>query len=456
MEMSLTMQPSSARSSQGFRWIQLVLGIVCMASVANLQYGWTLFVLPIQHQFGWSKAEIQVAFTIFILCETWLVPFEGWIVDRIGPRWMIMAGGLATFLAWFINSRADALWELYVGGAVAGFAGGAVYGTCVGNALKWFPDKRGLCGGLTAAGFGAGAAITIAPIRAMIHSAGYQHTFLVFAIIYGVIIVVVSNFIRAPRAEEMPPLEKIKTLQGAEDDVPPERALRSPIFWIMYLMFFLVAAGGLMSAAQLAPIAHERGIADNLVTIFGITTPAIVAALTFHSITNGVGRPLNGWFSDHIGRANMMTIAFGIEAVCLAAFGFFGTTAASFIITDALVFLFWGDIFSLFAATVGDAFGRKYVTVNYGIMYTAKGVASLLVPLGNVLTHATGSWHAVYTVGCVMNVVAALLGWFVLRPVINTRLMSARELAFVRLRGGVSAEASVGDTVSPAAGPSRA
>jgi len=418
----MSTQPARAQANKPNRWIQLILGIVCMASVANLQYGWTLFVLPIQHHFGWTKAEIQIAFTIFILFETWLVPFEGAIVDRIGPRWMIAAGGVCTFIAWGIDSMATSLWMLYLGGAIAGFAGGAVYGTCVGNALKWFPDKRGLCAGLTAAGFGAGAAITIAPIRAMISSSGYQHTFLVFAIIYGVIIVVVSNFIRAPRDSDIPPVT-IKVAQSTRD-LPPSQAVRSPIFWIMYLMFFLVAAGGLMSAAQLAPIAKERGIADALVTIFGITTPAIVAALTAHSITNGVGRPLNGWISDHIGRANMMGIAFGIEALCIAAFGFFGTTPISFIITDALVFLFWGDIFSLFAATVGDAFGRRYVTVNYGIMYTAKGVASLLVPLGNVLTHMTGSWHAVYAVGCGMNVVAALLGFFVLRPVIKSRLSS--------------------------------
>src|SRR5579885_3603796 len=123
------------RSFTATRWLQLVLGIVCMASVANLQYGWTLFVLPITHQFGWSKAEIQVAFTIFILFETWLVPFEGWIVDRIGPRWMVLAGGVATFLAWGLNSVASSLWMFYLGGAIAGFAGGAVYGTFVGNAL---------------------------------------------------------------------------------------------------------------------------------------------------------------------------------------------------------------------------------------------------------------------------------------------------------------------------------
>ncbi len=415
---------ATARVPTANRWLQLVLGIVCMASVANLQYGWTLFVLPIQHQWGWSKAEIQVAFSIFILLETWLVPFEGAIVDRIGPRWVVFAGGICTFLAWFIDSYATSLGMLYLGGAVAGIAGGAVYGTCVGNALKWFPDKRGLCGGLTAAGFGAGAAITIAPIRSMIETSGYQHTFLVFAIIYGVIIVVVSNFLKAPAADEVLPAAPGRVPQTAED-VSPWRAVQSPIFWIMYLMFFLVAAGGLMSAAQLAPIAKERGIADATVILFGFSVPAIVAALTAHNVTNGVGRPLNGWISDHIGRANMMGIAFGIEAVCLAAFGFFGTSPWAFIVTDALVFLFWGDIFSLFAATVGDAFGRRYVTVNYGIMYTAKGTASLLVPLGNVLTHYTGSWHAVYAVGCGMNVVAALLGFFVLRPVIQARLAPA-------------------------------
>jgi MFS transporter, OFA family, oxalate/formate antiporter len=442
------MSTAPARASNSYRWVQLILGIVCMASVANLQYGWTLFVLPIQHQWGWTKAEIQVAFTIFILLETWLVPFEGAIVDRIGPRWMVLAGGVGTFLAWFVDSRANSLGMLYLGGAIAGFAGGAVYGTCVGNALKWFPDKRGLCGGLTAAGFGAGAAITIAPIRSMIESSGYQHTFLVFGIIYGVIIVVVSNFIRAPAAAELPPVSSIKVPQSAQD-VPPSQAVRSPIFWIMYLMFFLVAAGGLMSAAQLSPIAKERGIADATVVLFGMSMPAIVAALTFHNITNGVGRPLNGWISDHIGRANMMGIAFGIEAICLAAFGFFGTTPMSFIITDGLVFLFWGDIFSLFAATVGDAFGRKFVTVNYGIMYTAKGVAALLVPLGNVLTHATGSWHAVYAVGCGMNVVAALLGFFVLKPIIKARLAFPRQPVAA---GPVHPQAGMGEP-RRAAGP---
>lgn len=425
--------PASERPSAN-RWVQLVLGIICMASVANLQYGWTLFVGPISQAHGWTKADIQIAFTLFVLLETWLVPFEGYIVDHIGPRWMVTFGGVCTFLAWGIDSRATELWMLYVGGAIGGIAGGAVYGTCVGNALKWFPDKRGLCGGLTAAGFGAGAAITIAPIRSMIHSSGYAHTFLFFAILYAIIILIVSQFLKRPRPGtiDMPPMDKIKVPQGAADDVPPQKALQSPIFWIMYLMFFLVAAGGLMSTAQLAPIAHERGIANTIVTIFGISTPAIVAALTFHSIANGVGRPVNGWISDYIGRANMMGISFGILAVAIAVFGLFGTTPSMFILTDAIVLFFWGDIFSLFAATVGDAFGRKYVTVNYGLMYTAKGAAAILVPFGNVLTHATGNWHAVYIIGCIMAAIASLLAFFVLKPVIHSRLRNVNEQPVLR------------------------
>lgn len=402
------------------RWAQLILGIICMASVANLQYGWTLFVGPIHSKFGWTHAEIQVAFTVFVLLETWLVPFEGWIVDRIGPRWVIMLGGVLTAVAWSINSAAAHLWVLYLGGAVAGIAGGSVYGTCVGNALKWFPDRRGLAAGLTAAGFGAGAALTIAPIRHMISTSGFQATFLTFGLIYGVIVVICSLFIRAPEAHELPPVQ-LSRLPQTTVDLRPSQALRSPIFWVMYLMFFLVAAGGLMSAAQLAPIAHERHLTDTPIIMFGGVS-ALVVALTAHSITNGIGRPVNGWISDRIGRANMMGVAFAIEAVAIAAFGFAGYSPIAFVFTDAMVFFFWGDIFSLFAAAVGDCFGRKYVTTNYGLMYTAKGVAALLVPLGNVLTHATGSWVGVYTLGCIMNLIAAALGFLVLRPVINARV----------------------------------
>ena len=166
----------AAAKPASYRWIQLFMGIVCMAMIANLQYGWTLFVNPIADKFHWTRAAIQVAFTIFVLTETWLVPIEGYLVDRFGPRPVVLFGGLLCGIGWVMNSFADSLTMLYVAAAISGIGAGAVYGTCVGNALKWFPDRRGLAAGLTAMGFGAGSALTIVPISNMIQSSGYQAT----------------------------------------------------------------------------------------------------------------------------------------------------------------------------------------------------------------------------------------------------------------------------------------
>ena len=172
------------------RWDQLTSGVLCMVMIANLQYGWTLFVNPIDQKFHWGTAAIQVAFSVFIATETWLVPIEGWFVDRFGPRIVVALGGIFVAGAWTLNSFASSLWVLYVAAALSGIGAGAVYGTCVGNALKWFPDLRGLAAGLTAAGFGAGTAATVIPIREMILGYGYKSAFLWFGIGQGLIIVV--------------------------------------------------------------------------------------------------------------------------------------------------------------------------------------------------------------------------------------------------------------------------
>src|SRR5579872_91665 len=180
------------------RWMQLVIGIICMAMVANLQYGWTLFVNPMHDKFGWSRAAIQVAFTIFVLCETWLVPVEGYLMDRFGPRPVVLVGGILAGISWILNSYASSLGVLYFSAVVGGIGAGAVYGTCVGNALKWFPDKRGLAAGLTAAGFGAGAALTVIPIANMVKSGGYDRAFFDFGLIQGIVVLVLSLFLIRP------------------------------------------------------------------------------------------------------------------------------------------------------------------------------------------------------------------------------------------------------------------
>src|SRR6266513_3033645 len=292
-------QPVTVRVRDSYRWLQLLVGILCMAMIANLQYGWTLFVNPLDAKYHWGRASIQVAFTIFVLLETWLVPIEGYLVDRFGPRLVVLAGGGLCGIAWAMNAYADSLTFLYVAAAIGGLGAGAVYGTCVGNALKWFPDRRGLAAGLTAAGFGAGSALTIIPISAMIKSSGYESTFLYFGVGQGVIVVVLSLILAAPKKGEVP--ESKNVLQTRRQFRPME-GLRTPVFWVMYLMFVLVGAGGLMATAQLAPIAKDFKIAEIPVSLVGITLPALTFALAIDRILNGLTRPFFGWVSDNIGR----------------------------------------------------------------------------------------------------------------------------------------------------------
>ena len=404
---------TSARGP-AYRWGQLFLGIVCMAMIANLQYGWTLFVNPIADKHGWSRAAIQVAFTIFVLTETWLVPIEGYLVDRFGPRPVVLVGGILCGLGWALNSIADSLTMLYIAAAVGGVGAGAVYGTCVGNALKWFPDRRGLAAGLTAAGFGAGSALTIVPISAFIKSSGYEAAFLYFGLGQGLIVFLISwALTRAPEH-----LKNTSTIgvQQTKRDYSPTEIVRKPVFWVMYAMFVMVAAGGLMATAQLGPIAKDFKIGDVPVNIMGLILPALTFALAIDRVLNGLTRPFFGWVSDKIGREQTMFIAFALEAVGILMLYTFGQNPIAFVLLTGLVFFAWGEIYSLFPSTCADTFGSKYAAANAGMLYTAKGTASLLVPLSSVLATATGSWHAVFIVASIMNAVAALMAWFVLRP----------------------------------------
>ena len=408
------------------RWLQLALGILCMAMIANLQYGWTLFVNPISEKYGWSRAAIQVAFTIFVLTETWLVPIEGYLVDRFGPRPVVLVGGLLCGLGWALNSVADTLPFLYVAAAVSGVGAGAVYGTCVGNALKWFPDRRGLAAGLTAAGFGAGSALTIIPISAFIKSNGYQDAFLYFGVAQGIIVVLASLWLKVAPAATARQAAKVspKVIQTKRDYRPME-ILRSPVFWVMYVMFVMVGAGGLMATAQLAPIAKDFKIGDVPVNIMGLVLPALTFALAIDRVLNGLTRPFFGWVSDKIGRELTMLIAFSLESVGILALYQFGHDPVAFVILTGVVFFAWGEIYSLFPSTCADTFGSKYAAANAGLLYTAKGTASLLVPLSSVLTAATGNWHALFIVGSIMNMIAALMAWFVLRPMRRRQIETA-------------------------------
>ena len=406
---------TQSTASQSTRWQQLIFGIICMVMIANLQYGWTLFVGPIDAKYHWGRAAIQVAFTIFVLTETWLVPIEGYFIDKFGPRVMISVSGALVAIAWVINSVADSLMLLYLGAAIGGIGAGVIYGGSVGNALKWFPDRRGLAAGLTAAGFGAGSALTVIPIANMIASSGYESAFFWFGLGQGIVVIFVALMLRAPEAGEVT-APAAPAVQQTRRDYRPVEVLKTPVFWVMYAMFVMVGAGGLMAVAQLAPIATDFKVAKIPVSILGLTLPALTFALTIDRVLNGICRPFFGWVSDHLGRENTMFVAFFIEGIGIYTLLVFAGNPLFFVILSGLVFFAWGEIYSLFPATCTDIYGRKFATTNYGMLYTAKGTAALLVPWANVLTNATGSWHAVFYVAAALNILAAVMALAVLKP----------------------------------------
>ena len=404
------------------RWTILACAIICMVMIANLQYGWTLFVNPISAKHGWSIAAIQVAFSIFIALETWLTPVSGWIVDRLGPRGpkiVVAFGGATVAIGWVINSYAGTLTMLYIGAVIGGLGGGAVYATCVGLAVKWFPDRRGLAVGLTAAGYGAGAALTVIPIQYVIHTSGYEAAFLWFGLAQGGVVFILAWLLRAPETGEMAGVPAPKLAQSSRNYTPGQ-VLASPIFWILYVMFVMVSASGLMATAQIAPIAKDFNVANTII-FFGAST--LTAALIIDSVANGAARPIFGWISDHIGRENTMAIAFGLGAGSYWLLGTLGTAPWAFVLFAALIFLTWGEIFSMFPSTCTDTFGTKFATVNLGLLYTAKGTSAFLVPVANVIKSSTGSWHLVFLLTAVMNIAVVAIALFILKPM-RARMMA--------------------------------
>ena len=417
-----TVEIRLAASSTG-RWWQLMFGIICMVMVANLQLGWSPFVDPIDQKHHWGRYAIQWAFTIFILVQTWLVPLHGYLIDRFGPRVMISIAAISVGTAWVLNSYADSLVLLYVAAVIGGLGVGAVYGGAVGNALKWFPDRRGLAAGLTASGYGAGAALTVLPIQTMIQTQGYEVAFFWFGLVQGIAVLLIAQLLRAPEPGEVSVPVATAIPQSRRDYTLPQ-VIKSPPFWVMYAMFALVGVGGLMAQAQIGPMAKDFNIDKVPVTILWLTLPALTFALALDRVMNGVTRPIFGWISDQIGRENTMFIAFLLEGLAVYGLLTFAHDPLLFVILSGLVFFAWGEIYSLFPAMCADLYGRKFATANYGLLYTAKGMAALMVPLANLLPAGAESWKMVFMIAAVLDVLAALLALVALKP-LRKRLLAS-------------------------------
>jgi OFA family oxalate/formate antiporter-like MFS transporter len=430
------------------RWVQLIAGMIAMMAIANLQYAWTLFTKPLQSHLNVKLSMIQLAFTLFILVETWLVPFEGYLVDRIGPRLMLGVGGLMVGAGWIGTGYAESLRALYLWYCLGGVGAGVVYGGTIGNALKWFPDHRGLCVGLTAGSYGIGVAITVAPIAAMIKASGYQHTLIVWGIIQGIVCLTAALFMAKPPVGWSPPGWKQKEalikakVRSSAVDLTPWQMVSTGSFWVVYLMMTMVAFGGLVVTAQLNPMAASYKV-DKVVVFGGMT--ALVLAIEVDRLLNGVTRPFWGWVSDHIGRENTMFIAFMAEAAAVFALLQLIHKPLWFIVLSGLCFFAWGEIFSLFPAITGDLFGKTWATTNYGIVYTAKGTASLFAGFGAAwLFEKTGAWSRVFWVMIACDVIAAFLALLWLKPVAARTIAKADAMAASTTPQVVSGKRSVG------------
>jgi MFS transporter, OFA family, oxalate/formate antiporter len=399
------------------RWVQLVAGITGMVAVANFQYSWTLFVLPLHNRHGWDEKHIQYAlYLFFIPAQTWLVPLVGYLAERFGPRKVLIGGAVLVGLAWNINALTSSLPVVYAAQVLAGFGSGIVYSISMGNALKWFPDRRGLASGLTAAAFAMGPAATVRPIRWTIHEFGYEQAFLWFGLGQALVIILAALIIRFPRPEEVPTPAPGKAVLQSGRDFTPGDMLRSKEFWLVYFMMMMGAIPGLLMIGYIAPLARDFGVAELPVTLLWFSSAALPLAMELGFVMGGITRPIFGWISDHIGRENAIFVAFAFEGISLLLLIQFAHEPIMFVLTSGLAFFGWGAVFSLFPALSGDMFGRKFAATNYSLLYTAKGAAALLVALCDLLRSQSGGWTLVFAVMIAADGIAALLALFVLRP----------------------------------------
>jgi OFA family oxalate/formate antiporter-like MFS transporter len=401
-------------ASNTTRWIQLGLGLVCMMAISSPQYVWTLFTKPLGTALGVTPAALQVTFSLLIVLQTFFSPFQGWLVDRFGPKLLIGVGGVLSGLSWVLASYATSLTMLYLTyGLIGGLGTGIVYVGVVGQMVGWFPDRRGLAAGVVAAGYGMGAIITTFPIADSLAAFGYQATLFRYGVIFALL--------GLAAAMGLKPAPMAASIQATSQGVSTGAMLRSPIFWLMFVMMTLMSTSGLMVTSQMAAFATEFGITKAL--IWGLA--ALPLALTVDRFTNGLTRPFFGWVSDTIGRENTMCLAFGLEGIAMALWLATRADPLLFVLLSGVVFFGWGEIFSLFPSTLTDTFGTRNATRNYGCLYMAQGIGAIFGgPMASLLHDATGTWTTVFGVAIAADLLTAVLAIALLKPLRQRALQS--------------------------------
>jgi OFA family oxalate/formate antiporter-like MFS transporter len=385
------------------RWIRLVAAVVAMIQIANLQYAWTLFVKPLMAGHHWSLSSVQWGLSIFIALETWSMPVTGLLISRFGTRALMSIAGILCGVGWAGLGMVESLTGLYSCYALAGLGAATVYCGSMGVGLKWFPDRRGFAAGIIAAGFGSGSALFIPLVRYLLSGQGFHDAFLYTGIIQGVLIIVAAQFLGGsgvPAVHAVKLQQKV-AVRGNEHPFTSGEMIRTPQFYVLYAMMLMMGIGGLLATAQVAPVADT----------FGISAEALALSVLINPIANGTGRLFWGMVSDHLGREQTMLIAFAIQALALVGVIALGPhNPVLFVITMALVFFTWGEVYVLFPSACADFFGSKNASSNYSFLYSTKGLASILASgAAATLFEWTHSWAPAFYGSAVLAAISALM-----------------------------------------------
>jgi oxalate/formate antiporter len=412
----MNIQPSATQIDASLnpkRWRQLALALICMLAISSPQYVWTLFTKIYTAQMGVSLPQLQVTFSILIVVQTFFSPLQGILIDKLGARTLLSMGGALTGLSWVLAAQADSLMGLYLSyGLLGGLGTGAIYVGVIGLMAQWFPDRRGFATGIAAAGYGMGAMVTTFPISDSLASKGLSTTLTTYGLILGAMAVLAALGLKAPDAATQRQLPR-NAHTSTTVSVGPAVMLRQPLFWLMFVMMTLMSTSGLMVISQMGTFTKDFGLAN--VMVFGLA--ALPLALTIDRFTNGLTRPFFGWLSDQLGREKTMALAFGLEAIAMLLWLQTRDNALWFVLMSGVVFFGWGEIFSLFPSTLTDTFGEAHSTLNYGFLYIAQGVGSVLGgPIAAALHDATGSWIPVFHAIIACDALTAILALMVLKP----------------------------------------
>ncbi|MES2932896.1 MAG: oxalate/formate MFS antiporter [Pseudomonadota bacterium] len=434
----LNTSPATANRT---RWWQLFFGVLAMMAISSPQYVWALFTTELTASLGATLTEVQITFAILIVAQTFLSPFQGYLVDKFGPRLLLSAGAILTALSWILASTVSSVWGLYLTyGLLGGVGTGIIYVGVVGLMVQWFPDKRGFAVGMVAAGYGFGAILTTFAISSHIKSEGVSSTLMLFGLIIGIVGFIAAQGMRRPKAEEVADLKARHHAVNPNRDTghgyEPAEMLKKPVFWLMFIMMTMMSTSGLMVISQMGAFAKDFGVHDAMV--FGMA--ALPLALTIDRFANGLTRPFFGWVSDRIGRENTMFIAFGMEGVAMTLWLLTTDNPVLFVLLSGVVFFGWGEIFSLFPSILTDTFGTKHATTNYGFLYMAQGVGSVLGgPLAAMMHEATGSWTPVFATVICMDFFTALLAIAILKPMRRKFLEQTKQRTLDNTNAGLSA-----------------